>query len=388
MPLLSSQLNGYRLGFIKYVVSSQHDVPSNYDIHHSGFFTSIFKFVKGIENNDFFINQYDLLLSNESSPNSLIPKNGAILSFKSDENSCASALVFGVLISASIALLNQSPDEITMRNTLKIMLNDAIELRSLYQDGLAGLVIQLNHFPIACNAVIELIKSILLNQITTQELVYQAGRGCAFSFNPLSPALADLVHYMLYKENLLSPAHQRSDLDLNINSLFTSRERSVVCQRMHVSCQSLFIQPTGDIRVIKEGMPEQSISFTLVNDLDHSTLLLDLRIQTQIKYEAIYQFTAFDLEDYFAQNSAPSEIMAEANSSFIYSPKEAHKQVRWDEEIHYYEPIQEPAVTIQSQPPRGSLARFSNCFFGCMSNRNNPITTESGSLASMNSNTI
>lgn len=241
-------------------------------------------------------------------------KDNLAIEIRPDGTCSARSIIFGALITASVAIKNETKDPeraAAMRNTLTILLERAQELKQLYEDGNQLLVAQSGEFPKSCNTVIALINSILHNQISTTEVIFQANKDADMLLTPtssLNQALADLSNYMLYQEARkidLGVVYIREGAE-NVAELlkrgvsYSTAERSLVCQHLQIGSQSIAIMcyendPTRYQRMqlvnesiitnvdepdIHNELPPD-ISFTTVTACGHTNFILDAPILDQ-----------------------------------------------------------------------------------------------------------
>ncbi len=241
-------------------------------------------------------------------------KQHLVIEIRPDGNCSARSVIFGALISASVAIKNQANDPkkaVAMRNTLHILLERAQELKQLYLDGNPLLASQSGEFPASCNTVIALIKTILNNEISTTELLFQANKDADMlltASSSLNLALADLSNYILYQEAKtidLDVLYIREDAEkseelLKAGVSYSTAERSLVCQHLHIGSQSIAVMAyendprqyqnmmlvneskitnfdEGDLH--SESLPD--VSFTMVTACGHTNFVVDASILDQ-----------------------------------------------------------------------------------------------------------
>ena len=243
----------------------------------------------------------------------------SVILIKGDGNCSARTIFFGVLISASIAIKNQTMDALAMQAAVQVLYTNAVELRGLYQRQSSGLIFQSQAFPFAGNSVIALIQAVFHNQISTTELVYQANKDCVQGVtSSLNLAFTDLLHYVLYNAALSSVKTAQSSLSDEIEKVrlicgnkdkacrgmadllktgvhYTPLALELVSGYLNISSQMLSIANNVSLGITLIGRKDYPIAFTTVTAFGHMDLLLDARMRRQIMLELSYrQNSTFD----------------------------------------------------------------------------------------------
>lgn len=226
------------------------------------------------------------LISKNPELSTLVSAKSHLILMKRDGNDSARALMFGVLIAASVAIHNQTDEAADMQETLNLLLASAVDLRGLYSEGHGYLVVQSGKFPGTCNAVIQLIEWIKHSKISTTDLVYLANKGHEGHLpdSSLTLALTDLSHYVFYlaaqaslkdipfkhEQEKVHFIRERDDklsrtmLDLlRTNVSYTASNRHLIYDYLKVRSQHMTIATNLDAHMLyseKNASPENPCS--------------------------------------------------------------------------------------------------------------------------------
>lgn len=229
-----------------------------------------------------------------------------VLCLKPSGNCSAHALMFGIMIAASVAIKNPTTAIWNPYKTLKTLLDSAHGLKMRYERNWSKLEKQSGAFLIWGNTIIHLIEAIQHNSISTTELACLASKSNGAE-KSLGRALTDLSHFILYHAVTVSfdtgfslieerkrmihlygednnALRRRSDL-LNDRMYYTNPDRILICNYLNVASQLLSIESNLNVNLYREGLENRPIAFTLVRVNEHIDLMLDLGTQTQINTE-------------------------------------------------------------------------------------------------------
>ena len=295
------------------------------------------------------------VIAENASLQSVIITPPTVIHMPSDEHSSARALMFGVLIAASArgGDLGNTPGQ-----ALRILLTTAFKLKFNYEQGLSDLAGLSGAFLLWGNAIIHIIQAIQTNEISTCELVFLANKDDGKQ--SLGQALVDLSHYILYEKINLFINNDRSSHDerqifstffaeydnecvkmsdiLNGKKRYSHSVRTLICNYLNISCQLLSIGSNLSVNLNREGLCDNPIEFTMVSVNNHTHLMQDVTILTQMNTERNgLSLTAIgDPELRFRQkvisfdyHFSPKQLYLENKQLFIEYRNMAGKQIEF-----------------------------------------------------------
>lgn len=226
---------------------------------------------------------YESLVSDNPDFSAVASPYNDVLEMSADVDSCARGIIFGTCIAASFAIKNQTNQSTIMRQVMLLLLNEAMLLRNYFVAYSNTVKIQ----PNAYNVVLNLIRAIIDNTISTSELIFQANRDCSIDLvtppSQVNRIFADLVYFVLYK----ATRHLGSTYYcLATKAPLTTIERNYICSYLGIKCQTLLIDShDASLDLIVEGRNDVPISHTIVIAHEKTRLLLDTNMQRQLACE-------------------------------------------------------------------------------------------------------
>lgn len=300
--------------------------------------------IEGSINQTNLQNNYDALVSGNEAFHRIASLQDEVLEMSADVDSGARGLIFGVCIAASMAIKNHTVQSNNMRRVMQLLLHEAMLLQAYYIQRSGTVRIQ----PSAYNVMLNMIRAVLDNTISTTELIFQANRDCSIELitppSQVNRIFADLVYFILYK----ATEYRGSRYDcLATKAPFTTYDRNDICRYLGIHCQTLLIDSDdAALHLLSEGRKDVPPSHTLVIAYQKTCLLLDAAMKHQLRCEKKDRGSFGDPEIIFASaqqvvtpepryivTNAQIQLPPVANNRYSFQHR---RQVTFAESVTYY----------------------------------------------------